>query len=56
MEKSYKDFRMFCRKPMKLDKSKSAIMKIENNELITDEQSIAVEFKSILQEIIVQQK
>jgi len=52
MEKSYKDSKMFFRKANEIRKTykpKSAIMKNENNELITDEQSIAEKFKRVFQ-------
>lgn len=55
MKESYKDSKMFfketnqIRKPYK---SKTAIMKNKNNELITDEQSIVEEFKRAFQEML----
>lgn len=55
MEEAYKDSKMFFRKFNKIRKPykpKSKIMKNENNELITEEQYIAREFKRAFQEML----
>lgn len=55
MEESYKDSKMFFRKANEIRKPykpKSSIIKNEYNELITDEQAIAEEFKKIFQEML----
>jgi len=55
MEDSYKDFKMFFRKANEIRKPykpKSSIIKNEYNELITDEQAIAEEFKRFFQEML----
>jgi hypothetical protein len=55
MEESYKDSNRFLRKANEIRKPykpKSSIIKNEYNELVTDEQAIAEEFKRFFQEIL----